>query len=185
MNTLAHCIAAIMHEMRIYSAHSRHLSSSLQLAVYLHASPSSLHPTPTFFASQIAMSTPTQQKVLFLQEKQGSCAVSSSDVPKPSAGELLIKNEAAGLNPVDWKIQAFGLFVKTYPAILGLDAAGTVEAVGEGVTTFKKGDRVLYEGFLDNKLATFQQYTVIAASLAAKVGQHDPGSAAIAQEWTR
>lgn len=116
------------------------------------------------------MSTPTQQKALFLQEKQGSFAVSSSDVPKPSAGELLIKNEAAGLNPVDWKIQAFGLFVKTYPAILGLDAAGTVEAVGEGVTTFKKGDRVLYEGFLDNKLATFQQYTVIAASLAAKVG---------------
>ncbi|KAI0787307.1 GroES-like protein [Fomes fomentarius] len=115
------------------------------------------------------MSTPTQQKALFLQEKQGSFAVSSSDVPKPGAGELLIKNEAAGLNPVDWKIQAFGLFVEKYPAILGLDAAGTVEAVGEGVTTFKKGDRVLYEGYLDNKLATFQQYTVVAASLAAKL----------------
>ena len=34
-------------------------------------------------------------------------------------------------------------FVEQYPAILGIDASGIVEEVGEGVTTFKKGDEVL------------------------------------------
>ena len=115
------------------------------------------------------MSTPTQQKALFLQSKQGEFSLGTRDVPKPGAGDILVKNEAVGLNPVDWKIQAFGLFAEKYPAILGLDATGTVEAVGEGVTAFKKGDHVIYQGFLDNDRANFQQYTLISESLAAKV----------------
>ena len=40
---------------------------------------------------------------------------------------------------------------------------------GEGVTAFKKGDHVIYQGFLDNDRANFQQYTLISESLAAKV----------------
>ena len=115
------------------------------------------------------MSTPTQQKAIFLHAKQGEFAVGTRDVPKPGPGDILVKNVAAGINPVEWKIQAFGLFVEKYPAILGLDAAGLVETVGEGVTTFKKGDRVLYPGFLDNDRATYQEYTLTAADFAAKV----------------
>ncbi|KAI0715787.1 GroES-like protein [Cerioporus squamosus] len=115
------------------------------------------------------MSTPAQQKALFLPTKQGNFTVETRDVPKPGPGDVLVKNAAVGLNPVDWKIQAVGLFIEKYPAIIGLDAAGVVEAVGEGVTSLKKGDRVLYEGFLENDRAGYQEYTLITADLAAKI----------------
>lgn len=83
-----------------------------------------------------------QQKALLLVAKFGDFAVRSKAIPAPGPGELLLKNEAAALNPADWKVQKYGRFVETFPAILGFDVAGTVEAVGEGVTEFKKGDRV-------------------------------------------
>ncbi|OSC97715.1 GroES-like protein [Trametes coccinea BRFM310] len=117
------------------------------------------------------MPTPTQQKALFLQAKQGEFAVGTRPVPKPGPGEILVKNEASGLNPVDWKIQTYGIFVDKYPTVLGIDAAGVVEAVGEGVTIFKTGDKVLYEGLRTdgNDRATFQQYTLVPADLVAKL----------------
>ena len=85
---------------------------------------------------------PSQQKVLFLESRQGPLAVRTTDVPSPGSGELLVKVEAAALNPIDWMIQAFGVFVETYPAIIGSDGAGTVVEIGEGVTSFVAGDRV-------------------------------------------
>ncbi|CDO74502.1 hypothetical protein BN946_scf184979.g57 [Trametes cinnabarina] len=117
------------------------------------------------------MSTPTQQKALFLQAKQGEFAIGTRPVPKPGRGEIIVKNEASGLNPVDWKIQVYGLFIETYPAVLGIDAAGVVEVVGEDVSIFKIGDRVLYEGITtdENDQATYQQYTLVPAELAAKL----------------
>lgn len=93
------------------------------------------------------MSTPIQQKALLLLAKQGDFAVQSRPVPTPGPGELLVRNEASGLNPVDWKIQAYGLFLKNYPAVLGSDAAGVIVAVGEGVPTWKVGDRVFVKVF--------------------------------------
>src|SRR6201987_6034547 len=66
-------------------------------------------------------------------------------VPTPVAGELLIKVHAASVNPLDWKTRAGylkGLFPHTLPFILGWDVSGVVEAVGSGVTKFKKGDEV-------------------------------------------
>jgi len=83
-----------------------------------------------------------QQKALFLQSKQGQFAVGLRSIPKPRKGELLIKICSAALNPVDYKIQEYGLFIEKYPALLGVDIAGLVEEVGEGVDTFVKGDRV-------------------------------------------
>lgn len=85
---------------------------------------------------------PTTQKALLLLEKQGSYAVRDFEVYKPGPGELLVQILSTGLNPVDWKIQATGYFVDTYPAVLGTDSSGVVVEVGEGVTNFKVGDKV-------------------------------------------
>jgi NADPH:quinone reductase-like Zn-dependent oxidoreductase len=85
----------------------------------------------------------SQQKALLLESKQGPFFVST--IPKPTsapAGELLVKVEAAGLNPVDWIIQQTGRFYSEYPVICGSDIAAEVVDVGEGVEGFKKGDRV-------------------------------------------
>ncbi|KAI0715792.1 GroES-like protein [Cerioporus squamosus] len=115
------------------------------------------------------MLTSPQQKALFVQSKQGEFAVGTREVPKPGPSDILVRNEAAGLNPVDWKIQTFGM-AETYPVILGHDAAGVVEAVGEDVIAFARGDRVLYQGFSEpDDRACFQQYTLIDAGLAAKL----------------
>src|SRR4051794_30847487 len=65
--------------------------------------------------------------------------------PRPEAGQLLIKVEAAGMNPMDRFIanggfQAMG--PAQFPLILGADVAGVVEAVGEGTSRFSPGDEV-------------------------------------------
>ncbi|KAF4314092.1 Alcohol dehydrogenase superfamily zinc-containing [Botryosphaeria dothidea] len=63
--------------------------------------------------------------------------------PKPGPGEVVIKNAAIAINPVDWKIQSYGIFLQKFPSILGTDVAGTIEEVGEGVDRLKKGQRVI------------------------------------------
>jgi len=96
--------------------------------------------------------------------------VGTSDVSTPGPGEILIKVEAAGLNPIDWKVQTHGVAKQSYPAILGADGAGTVETIGEGVTRFKKGDRVTFSGGdFSNRSSTFQQYAVEEAEFVAKI----------------
>ncbi|KIP06233.1 hypothetical protein PHLGIDRAFT_91081 [Phlebiopsis gigantea 11061_1 CR5-6] len=110
------------------------------------------------------------QKALFLQSRLGTFAVGTCDIPTPEQGELLVEIHATALNPVDWKIQTYdGGIIQEYPAILGTDCAGIVKAVGEGVTDFAIGDRVLHQGLFVNRKATFQQYTTVPAQLAAKI----------------
>jgi len=74
-------------------------------------------------------------------------AVRIEDVPRPGpkTGELLIRVNAAGVNPVDWKIRAGYLqqaFPLQLPVTLGGDFAGVVEAVDAGAAGLKAGDAV-------------------------------------------
>lgn len=66
-------------------------------------------------------------------------------MPAVSPGNVLIEVCAAGVNPIDWKIQAGDLQNRlklNFPAILGVDFSGVIVDVGAGVTDFKKGDEV-------------------------------------------
>jgi NADPH:quinone reductase len=65
------------------------------------------------------------------------------DLPPPGKGEVTIRHAAIGLNYIDTYHRS-GLYPVPLPSGIGLEASGTVEAAGEGVTGFKPGDRVAY-----------------------------------------
>lgn len=82
----------------------------------------------------------------------------------PTPGEIRVQVKAVSLNPVDAK-----LFVNLPPSsekVLGYDAAGIVDAVGEGVDGFKPGDAVFYAGDV-TRPGSFSQYQCVDARLAA------------------
>ena len=63
---------------------------------------------------------------------------------KPKPGEILVTMAACGLNPVDYKLLAKGWPTWSYPHVTGVDGAGTVAALGDGVTNLAVGDRVAF-----------------------------------------
>ncbi len=65
------------------------------------------------------------------------------DLPAPAAGQARVRHTAIGVNFIDTYFRS-GLYPVTLPSRLGQEAAGMVEAVGEGVTGVKPGDRVAY-----------------------------------------
>lgn len=67
------------------------------------------------------------------------------ELGQPGPGEALVRHAACGLNYIDVYFRT-GAYPQPLPAGLGMEGAGTVEAVGEGVTHIKPGDRVAYAG---------------------------------------
>lgn len=61
------------------------------------------------------------------------------DVGQPGAGEILLRHHAVGLNFID-VYQRSGLYALPLPLQLGMEGAGVVEAVGDGVTHLQTGD---------------------------------------------
>jgi zinc-binding alcohol dehydrogenase family protein len=84
------------------------------------------------------------------------------DLPKPEAAgrDLLVRVEAVSVNPVDTKVRAPGKPPRKSPLVLGWDAAGTVEAVGQEVSLFKPGDHVFYAGDI-TRPGTNSQYQLV------------------------
>jgi len=77
---------------------------------------------------------------------------------RPGAGQVLVRIEAAGVNPVDTYIRTGTHAQKPdLPYTPGKDAAGTIEAVGDGVTKFKTGDRVYTA---DSITGTYAEYAL-------------------------
>jgi NADPH2:quinone reductase len=66
-------------------------------------------------------------------------------IPAPGPGQVRIRHRAIGLNFID-TYQRSGLYPMRLPAVLGQEAAGVVDAIGEGVAGWNEGDRVAYSG---------------------------------------
>ena len=91
------------------------------------------------------------------------------DKPQPGPGEVVVKVEAASINPGESKIREGLLhsrFPATFPSGQGSDLAGTVDSVGEGVTGFTVGQEVF--GFTDDRASQADYVAVQAAHLVPK-----------------
>jgi NADPH:quinone reductase len=79
-------------------------------------------------------------------------------IPEPHAKEVLVKNEAIGVNFVDTQHRASLYYPVDLPLILGIEAAGVVEAIGPEVSEFAVSDRVGYAGYMGG---VYAEYTVV------------------------
>jgi NADPH:quinone reductase-like Zn-dependent oxidoreductase len=98
----------------------------------------------------------------------------------PGENEIVVKNGAVAINPLDWFKQDAGDMMFSwikYPFIIGSDLAGEVVDVGKAVTRFKIGDRVIgHTVGMDQRSnksseGAFQEHTVIRTNLASPI--HD------------
>src|SRR3954462_13194940 len=87
------------------------------------------------------------------------------DLPPPPRGAVQVRNAVIGVNFIDIYHRS-GLYPMPLPSGLGLEAAGTVAAIGEGVTGFKIGDRVAYMG---GEIGSYAQATNVPADKLARL----------------
>lgn len=117
-------------------------------------------------------------KAMIIQSFGDTNVFEAADIAKPEvkSGHILVKIAATSVNTVDTMIREMGKELPLspdLPAVLGMDFAGTVEAVGEGVTTFKVGDEVYgCAGGLADLQGSLAEYMSADARLVA----HKPKS---------
>lgn len=91
--------------------------------------------------------------------------------PEPGPGEVLVRIHASGVNPLDTKIHD-GVAAHARhppPAVLGIDLAGTIERVGEGITRFRPGDEVYgMTGGVGGYQGSLAEYAAVDADLLAR-----------------
>ncbi|KAK3298767.1 chaperonin 10-like protein [Chaetomium fimeti] len=123
---------------------------------------------------------PQNQAAWLTAAKAKPLRVGPAPYPTPGPGQIVIRNGAVAINPVDWQKQLLGdvlLSHINYPFIQGGDAAGTVVEVGPGVSgaspRFRVGDRVvgvalsILESVNDAAEGAFQLYPVLRDHMAA------------------
>lgn len=114
-------------------------------------------------------------KAVRIHAPGGPEALRYEDVADPTLGpgQALVKVDAAGLNYIDVYYRT-GLYKAEMPMTLGLEASGTVLAVGPGVTTVKAGDRVAYTGvpgaYAEKAVVPADRLVVLPAGVSTRQG---------------
>jgi NADPH2:quinone reductase len=105
-------------------------------------------------------------KAVFVEQPGGVENLKYGEVPKPTPaeGHALVKIAAAGVNYIDVYFRT-GLYPAPPPVVLGSEGAGTVEAVGPGVTNVAPGDRVAYA----MARGSYAEYAVVPAWQLVKI----------------
>jgi NADPH:quinone reductase-like Zn-dependent oxidoreductase len=117
------------------------------------------------------MAAADMMQAVILDGAKGTFRLTSIARPKPAAREVLVRIKASGVNPLDTKIRAGAAAHARhpFPAILGIDLAGTVEAVGPDVTTFRAGDEVYgMTGGVGGVQGSLAEYAAVDATLLAR-----------------
>jgi NADPH:quinone reductase-like Zn-dependent oxidoreductase len=107
----------------------------------------------------------------FLDRVGGAFTVRERVRPRPAANEVLVRTAASGVNPLDVKIRAGEAAHSRHPlpAILGIDLAGVVAAVGADVSTFQVGDAVYgMTGGVGGVQGSLAEYAAVDAELLAR-----------------
>src|SRR5688572_21069516 len=114
-------------------------------------------------------------KAIRIHAPGGPDAMRLDEVPQPApkAGEALVKVDAAGLNYIDVYFRS-GQYKAEYPLTLGLEAGGTVTAVGANVSEVKVGDKVAYTGvpgaYAELAVVPAARLVVLPAGVSTKQG---------------
>ena len=109
-------------------------------------------------------------KAMILQAAGQPMTLGEMPKPVPSAGQVLVRIHASGVNPLDLKIAAGSAAhaCMPLPAVLGIDMAGVVEAVGAGVEGFAPGDSVYgMTGGVGGVQGSLAEYAAVDAELLA------------------
>ena len=117
------------------------------------------------------MAAADTMQAAILDDAKGSFRVASIARPKPAAGQVLVRIKASGVNPLDTKIRAGAAAHARhpFPAILGIDLAGTIETVGPDVTAFRAGDEVYgMTGGVGGVQGSLAEYAAVDAALLAR-----------------
>ncbi|KZT60072.1 GroES-like protein [Calocera cornea HHB12733] len=90
---------------------------------------------------------------------------------EPAEGQVRIRVEAAAQNPVDWKTIDYNFAIPFFPFINGVDVAGVVDKVGEGVSKFKVGDKVVAMPPFGThpKHGVYQKYCILVADCTISI----------------
>jgi NADPH:quinone reductase-like Zn-dependent oxidoreductase len=119
---------------------------------------------------------PSNKAAYVVTTPQKHLEIKEAPYTKPGSNQIVIRNHAVAINPVDWMLPFFGGFgwIK-WPFVLGYDSAGEVVETGSQVTRLKVGDRVLGlavgsdEKTNNSAQSSFQLYTVLLEDMSCRI----------------
>ena len=123
--------------------------------------------------------------VTFTKGGVENLTVQSIERPEPRPTEVLVRIDAVGVNPIDWKTRSGAGMYANYdpsaPMVLGWDIAGVVEEVGAGVTRFRKSERVFGMPRFPDPASAYAEFVVAPSRQLARIpeGVADLAAAAV------
>ena len=116
--------------------------------------------------------TTSKQVALLITSFDAPLSLGTIPIPDLNDHEILVKNKAVGLNPIDWKAKKYRFGVYSFPWINGRENSGIVIKKGSRVAAnISEADNVVISStsYRDNRTSTFQEYTAIDSRLVWKL----------------